>query len=688
MSDGFLITKGVNVGVFGADPSGGREGDLTRVGTQFKGFNGTNWVPIGSGSSFGMGVNFVTNPIADTTEGFTTYDDGAVAAPVDGTGGSPSTLTFTRNTSSPIHGDQDFKLSKSAADGQGEGLAYTFSTGTGFPAGTRMLVSLWHKASANFVSGDNSDLRLYIYDITNSALITPERVQFFYSNGLTETVWYLTSGTSYRLLFHVATTNASAWDFQFKFLFVGPGTDLAGPNIDDMGDGYNPTVTGSGFGTATSTFYKSKRIGDELYVTGKFLIGTAAASPGYLNLPSGLEIDPNKLSSTTNSHLVGWAGHTDTGGSGAFVLGKGLVLFYDGSDTTKIFVGYTNGTVNGQYTKDNVTAYANSGEGIHFNFRIPIRGWSANSAIASNGIMRIADVLANGTRVTGTPPVALGEYRSYLRNAGSQTYTETNGAPADTPSPDDGIHIWTAATFAAADANNNPSRYEIFIGKFKSFNIQYYQTTDRTGFIDVDPINDGSTTSAGIISGYDPTTGILSLAVSTFGGLTNLNVGSGIGSTPQYTNGYFDVFVADNDFQIQLTSTYSEVWVQEGNGHGSTNTKIPIFVNILSQVGSDIMYATSATDGASFTIMTSDFYTMTFMHGGGAGEVGISINSNQLTTNIDSITTTHKLGFSSYNSETVTFTARKYMPLGTVVRPHTNGAPNNTTNASFLITRG
>ena len=74
-----------------------------------------------------VGKNYISNWDAESnTTGWATFDD-ASATPVDGTGGSPSTITLSRNTSSALRDVGDFDIAKTAADGQGEGWSYDFT---------------------------------------------------------------------------------------------------------------------------------------------------------------------------------------------------------------------------------------------------------------------------------------------------------------------------------------------------------------------------------------------------------------------------------------------------------------------------------------------------------------------------------------------------------------------------------
>ena len=133
-----------------------------------------------------------------------------------------------------------------------------------------------------------------------------------------------------------------------------------------------------------------------------------------------------------------------------------------------------------------------------------------------------------------------------------------------------------------------------------------------------------------------------------------------------------------------------EVVVTTGNGHGSTNTKIRRYTTTQSSVGSAITYADSAGNGASFTINTAGLYairmtdrSMTF---------GISLNSAELTTDVNSITAANRLvavtSNATDNDVTEAF-AVVSLAASDVIRPHTTvGTPSESAyNNTFSIRR-
>jgi hypothetical protein len=115
---------------------------------------------------------------------------------------------------------------------------------------------------------------------------------------------------------------------------------------------------------------------------------------------------------------------------------------------------------------------------------------------------------------------------------------------------------------------------------------------------------------------------------------------------------------------------------------GSTNTAIAYWdSDIVNETGELISIASNATDGMSITALKDVVVTASYnvrSATGGAQNLGWSLNSNQLTTNILSITSAHRLkytGNTSTPSESYSHDATVQIKLsaGDVLRPHTGG---------------
>lgn len=180
----------------------------------------------------------------------------------------------------------------------------------------------------------------------------------------------------------------------------------------------------------------------------------------------------------------------------------------------------------------------------------------STSIVSAAKSYRMSDYLATGTRVTGTAPTALGQYRSYLRTGGGTTFTETNGAPTNAPSLTNGIYLSRGSSFAGTDPNNDPTRYEIFIGKNKNFEVVGYASAGRTGQADLTPTLVGTAESSGYVTSYDPTSGVLTLtrfipsnAITNSGQAALTSTGAGSGAIA-----YCDINVFESPY-VSIPST-------------------------------------------------------------------------------------------------------------------------------------
>lgn len=249
---------------------------------------------VGSGSGSGSGeINYITNGDFETglTTGWATYDDGAVAAPVNGTAGSSSTLTLSANTTTPLRGSYDFKVAKSAADSQGEGFSYDFTLAV--PDKSKKLKVQFDVVStdANYTSGD---VVVYVYDVTNSVLITPGSTSLPKMSGTHQITFDSTTSTSYRLIFHWAVTTATAVSLYFDSFVVGPGTVVTGAAVSDWVS-FTPTFAGFSAGSS-SMFYR--RVGSQMQIRGGATSSGAVTTSMTLTIPAGLNIDTTVMATT------------------------------------------------------------------------------------------------------------------------------------------------------------------------------------------------------------------------------------------------------------------------------------------------------------------------------------------------------------------------------------------------------
>lgn len=134
-----------------------------------------------------------------------------------------------------------------------------------------------------------------------------------------------------------------------------------------------------------------------------------------------------------------------------------------------------------------------------------------------------------------------------------------------------------------------------------------------------------------------------------------------------------------------------QIRVEQPNGYGSTNTKIRRFSTTTATFSgtNDIVFADSATNGSTFTINADGIYAVE-RHDGGTttnSVMGISVNSNQLTTNIGSITTAHRYAITTMATANTSISTGVTLRCvsGDVIRAHDNGQFDNTGAANQMI---
>ena len=135
--------------------------------------------------------------------------------------------------------------------------------------------------------------------------------------------------------------------------------------------------------------------------------------------------------------------------------------------------------------------------------------------------------------------------------------------------------------------------------------------------------------------------------------------------------------------------------LQTFSAYGTTATKIPRFSVLDQALGSDITYANSSIDGASFTIQESGTYTINFSFSANTTHA-LAISKNptalQKTTNASSLTGSAILdrasGIAANTSGKVSWTG--YLVAGDIIYPHTDGVTSsggNEVRAFFSIAK-
>jgi hypothetical protein len=640
----------------------------------------------GSGSGVG-GIDYFEGSIdlGTNLDGISTYDD--TGAYVDGTGGSPSAITISRRTSSPLDADGDLQIAKAASSATGEGVSLLSAAVDIADLGRKLWVSFeWDGTAANYVS---NDMKLYAYDVTNSAILpvipvvgaTQDTTNFVpqLPNLKTKVQCYIippSTCTQVRVSLHCLTDNASAsaYDVFVARPRLSPDATVPGAIVTPW-QSYTPTITAqSGSLTnfsLTNTAYK--RVGSDLYIRGTL---TFTGSPGtwtnpQISLPSGLTTASGQLPMgriiTSNPSNV-WELEVTIGTS------TDRVRIVASASATDAWTNVTNTTPFSYTTNDNIS-------------------WSV-------GPIRVNEWQVASAALT-TTEIGLQTVNALIRRGTNQSISATN----DQKVLLDTVEIDNFAGFNPA--NNRwvcpkPALYDIrgVVQADSTLGAGLYWSRIYVNGVSV-AIDSEAVDSVG-----NPTvrtsTRLIRLNRDDF---VELYVGSGtdssytvLGSTATAIATHLAITEVPDftTFAPLFDNTDVELYLDSGNGHGSTNTRIRRFSNIRKQTGRNVYYtynsATENTEGAAVTISVPGLYRVNYSDGATVGyNFGVSVNTSAISTAMGS-GLSYGQGKRAFYGGLANGTGHVSVELrlnaGDVVRPHTDGNPNGTSdNMRFQLIR-
>lgn len=395
--------------------------------------------------------NFIKNGDAESVTPITTYADAAGTRPVDGTGGSPN-VTTSISSSSPMFDSNSFTLVKDAANRQGQGWAIPFTIPAGQQAKVLQIEIPYIVSSGTFVAGTSSadsDVIVYLYDVTNSALIEPSSIKLL-SNSTTLSDKFIANfqtsatGTSYRLIMHVASTSASAYTLKIDDVKVTPSQYVYGTPITDW-ISYTPTGSWS---TNTTYTGKWRRVGDSMEVEGLIsLAGAPTSATLTINLPTGYSIDTNKLSgnSTGAYPIVGLLVAADIGST----YYQGYLNFKSTTDLYA-YVSNTSSTYNNAapITQAVPFTFGNT-DAVYFSYKVPIVGLSSSTQVSDgyDGRLVALDVGLTSSQAVSTNAVL--KYDTIIKDTTASYSTSTGLYTA----PSAGMYRISITSLPGANAN-------------------------------------------------------------------------------------------------------------------------------------------------------------------------------------------------------------------------------------------
>lgn len=386
--------------------------------------------PLSFSDQAQLGVNarnYIKNSGAETGRaGWITYADAAGTLPVDCTGGSPAS-TWTVSATTPLSGAYSFLWTHSANNRQGEGASYAFTIDNADQARLASISFDYEVASGTFVAGVvpiggttavDSDLEVYIYDVTNTTIIQPSNFRLLQNSGKSTfkgTFQTASNSTSYRLCVHAATTSTAAHTVRVDSVRVGPQTVVTGPPVTDW-TSYTPAFTG--FGSVVTQSFWYRRVGDSLQVHGTFTCQTSTGTEARVSIP--FTTDTSKISSALE--IVGISGRN--GNSTTFF---GDYVTMEGAKAYLTFSAQS--STGNNLTKQNGNTLCSSGELLTVQaVGIPILGWASNVAMGSDADGRVVTAQATGNPASATsgnpiifPTITFDTHGNYSGTTGKYT---------------------------------------------------------------------------------------------------------------------------------------------------------------------------------------------------------------------------------------------------------------------------
>jgi hypothetical protein len=344
-----------------------------------------------------------------------------------------------------------------------------------------------------------SDVVIYVYDVTNSVLITPSVTGLPKASGTYQITFDSTTSTSYRLIFHVATTNASAYNLFFDSFVVGPGTVVQGAAIGpwiSYTQTLNAVTTAPTKGTIVRDTAWYRRVGDTMEIQWNYeqsSAGTGGSGVYIFPLPLGLTIDTTKaLANGDNSETVMGNGIVATSGDGQAATTRPLTV--DAYNSTGFSLTATNDTSGALNTtrahlSSTFNGFSNATYIITVQAKIPLAEWAGSGSVnlAQNDVeyaySTATTTTAGGSDTTsfgyGPAGVQFNAINSTTAGSSTTNYTVRFLTPIQVTddivlefSDDSGV-TWSevAAQLASGRFNQSDSIYGVYIAPSTSTDV-------------------------------------------------------------------------------------------------------------------------------------------------------------------------------------------------------------------------
>jgi hypothetical protein len=528
-------------------------------------------------------------------------------------GGGTVAGTFVKNTTTPIHGNEDYKFTQAAGSLNDYIASATQAVDPKF-RGNIAFITFNYK-----YDGANSDIRLVVWDATNSQQLNA--TNDFISLNTTIVANFMTSVvipstcTSIRIGFQVRALN-SGKIFTFDDIQVAQDI-LPTVNVNNVTEwtAYTPSFTNLGSPTNVSFYWK--RSGSDMMILGRFTSASGSAAEAQFGFPTGV---PNASSTimaaaqSSNINLVGHAGRSTNLGGEISVIQKTNVNYFN--------MAISNGSQSALIPANGDALWGGATQ-VSFFATIPIQGWTqSNPAILIANDQFSTDTASlvyagSGTYTLSTLTNApVGTFITFTFAASTNTRTQTTTAPTQTISDmnTNGIQL-TSRDFGVTSTAALPCCIAIQIGKgLKGVSNVLYRLTGKTSPMPMDYFpNAAATVIYGAANNYDESTGIL-----------YIDAGHAVSGTFA-THNFFDFVnnVTTNTAYLVVnaskTPTLSAVPnmqpriavmrdVKANNTQGGTATSGAWYTRVLNTIQDDPTGVISSLSSNQFTLPAGEYF--------------------------------------------------------------------------------
>lgn len=413
----------------------------------------------------------------------------------------------------------------------------------------------------------------------------------------------------------VGTTVSTTGTVYVDDCYVGAARNLgSGAYASDETD-RSADFTVNGFGTVSEKEVFVSRVGDKARIRGHFISGTPSATIASLQLPSDLVVQISKTAVGTGAASLfgyGFVGNAASGGMGS--NNNIEALFSDGTTTNLIFITPTGAS--GSLAKSAGNTILGSGQRVFFDFTTPISGWTSNGAAfrpeqtpASWSGFHDGDCnFGNTTTVPSLSDYNADSTCTFTERQNRNFGTVSSYLSAGNKLP--GI-VFTAPRAGRYYVCANMSVYDNTTNGFQIMELS--DTAGTPNIIATAQLQSDTAAQQKAVS----LCGIYNAAASA---LTTIRVRGGATAATQTNIGgstgahaiEWSIIELDAPMAgpVIIAGPRSEVWVNQFNSRGSTNTSVVYFSSVQLNTGTDITYTPSSVNGDSFTINSSGVYSM------------------------------------------------------------------------------